>query len=103
MAAAPRADLSSRAKRVRSYGNGRHSPAARTQLQAVPLALGQFLEDRPTTGGWVDGVAISFGPFTLFPNQRRLERSGVPVRLGSRTLEVLLVLIERAPGLVSKG
>jgi len=67
------------------------------------LALGQFLEDRPTTGGWVDGVAISFGPFTLFPNQRRLERSGVPVRLGSRTLEVLLVLIERAPGLVSKG
>jgi hypothetical protein len=36
------------------------------------------------------GEAVSFGPFTLFPAERRLERSGSFVQLGSRALTFLL-------------
>jgi predicted ATPase/DNA-binding winged helix-turn-helix (wHTH) protein len=39
--------------------------------------------------------AIAFGPFRLFPAERRLERDGRPVRLGGRALDLLIVLVER--------
>ena len=45
---------------------------------------------------------VSFGPFRLFAAERRLERDGVAVQLGSRALDVLIVLIERAGEVVSK-
>ena len=41
-----------------------------------------------------------FGPFRLAPLQRVLFEGGRPVRLGSRSLEILLVLVERAGELV---
>ena len=40
--------------------------------------------------------AISFGSFRLISTQRLLLESGKPVRLGSRALEILLALVERA-------
>jgi len=43
-----------------------------------------------------------FGPFKLFPDQLRLLRSDVPVRLGSRALAILSVLVEHAGELISK-
>jgi predicted ATPase/DNA-binding winged helix-turn-helix (wHTH) protein len=48
------------------------------------------------------GRAISFGPFRLIGAERRLERDGTHVRLGSRALELLIVLVERAEDVVSK-
>jgi predicted ATPase/DNA-binding winged helix-turn-helix (wHTH) protein len=45
--------------------------------------------------------ALAFGPFRLLPAERRLERDGKPVRLGGRTLDLLIVLVERAGEVVS--
>jgi DNA-binding winged helix-turn-helix (wHTH) protein len=47
-----------------------------------------------------DSVLV-FGPFRLFPAQRRLEKDGKPVRLGGRALDLLTVLAERAGEVVS--
>lgn len=49
----------------------------------------------------VDG-AFCFGPFRLIPAQRLLLEDGVPVRIGSRALILLMVLVENAGELVSK-
>jgi DNA-binding winged helix-turn-helix (wHTH) protein len=45
----------------------------------------------------------SFGPFRLLPAQRLLLNGEERVHLGSRALEILLTLIERAGEVVSKG
>ena len=49
----------------------------------------------------VDG-AIAFGRFQLFPAQQMLLEADKPVRLGSRALEILAVLVERPGEMVSK-
>jgi predicted ATPase/DNA-binding winged helix-turn-helix (wHTH) protein len=48
------------------------------------------------------GEAVLFGPFRLYPGERRLERAGAIIPLGSRALDVLLVLIERAGEVVER-
>jgi len=40
--------------------------------------------------------SLNFGPFELFPQRRALLEGGKPLRLGSRALEVLIVLVEHA-------
>ena len=45
---------------------------------------------------------IAFGPFRLRPAQFLLLEGDKPVRLGSRALEILVVLLERPGELVSK-
>lgn len=40
--------------------------------------------------------SLVFGPFTLMPGRRELLRHGAPVTLGSRALEILIALAERA-------
>jgi len=45
---------------------------------------------------------ITFGPFRLLEKERRLERNGIDVKLGSRALEILIALAERAGEVVSK-
>jgi DNA-binding winged helix-turn-helix (wHTH) protein len=45
---------------------------------------------------------VSFGPFRLFAAQRLLERAGAPLQLGSRALDILIVLVEHAGEVVSK-
>jgi predicted ATPase/DNA-binding winged helix-turn-helix (wHTH) protein len=50
--------------------------------------------------GGSDSVLV-FGPFRLFPAQRRLEKDGKPLRLGGRALDILTVLAERAGEVVS--
>ena len=44
----------------------------------------------------------SFGPFRLLPAEQLLETADGPVRLGSRALEILIVLVEHAGQIVSK-
>src|SRR5712692_7949585 len=50
----------------------------------------------------ISGEAISFGPFRLLPAQRLLLEADKPLRIGSRALEVLIALVERAGEVVSK-
>ncbi len=45
---------------------------------------------------------VAFGPFRLFVAERLLEKAGVPVSLGSRALDILILLLERAGEVVSK-
>ena len=46
---------------------------------------------------------VSFGPFFLHDRTRLLERNGVPVKLGSRALDILRLLVSRAGEVVSKS
>ena len=47
-------------------------------------------------------VAISFGPFRLFPTQRLLLKGDKPTRTGSRALEILIHLVQHAGEVVDK-
>jgi DNA-binding winged helix-turn-helix (wHTH) protein len=47
-------------------------------------------------------IEVSFGPFRLLPTQFLLLEGDTPVPLGSRALEILIVLLERPGELVSK-
>jgi predicted ATPase/DNA-binding winged helix-turn-helix (wHTH) protein len=42
-----------------------------------------------------------FGPFVFWPAARRLEKDGVPIRLGGRALDILTILIDSAGSIVS--
>jgi|SRR5580692_10509817 DNA-binding winged helix-turn-helix (wHTH) protein len=45
---------------------------------------------------------IHFGPFRLSATERILKKGGVPVRLGSRALDILIALVERPAEVVTK-
>jgi DNA-binding winged helix-turn-helix (wHTH) protein len=45
---------------------------------------------------------FSFGPFVLIPERQLLLREGSPVRVGTRALEILRVLVERSGELLDK-
>jgi DNA-binding winged helix-turn-helix (wHTH) protein len=45
---------------------------------------------------------ICFGPFRLSITERVFEKEGVPVRLGSRALDILIALVERPGEVVTK-
>ena len=44
----------------------------------------------------------SFGPFRLFMTERLLEKAGEPLELGSRALDILIALVERAGEVVTR-
>jgi predicted ATPase/DNA-binding winged helix-turn-helix (wHTH) protein len=48
------------------------------------------------------GKIASFGPFRLRATERLLEKDGTPLKLGSRALDILIMLLEHAPEVVSK-
>jgi len=60
-----------------------------------------FLAKRTEAAGAAP-TEVSFGPFRLFPAQFLLLENERPVPLGSRALEILIVLLERPCELVSK-
>src|SRR6202171_5734005 len=60
--------------------------------------MSQRIKENPPT----DEV-ISFGPFRLYAAQRLIEREGVPLHLGGRALDILIVLVEQASEVVSKN
>jgi len=47
-------------------------------------------------------ASIAFGPFRLDGRKRLLEKDGEPIALGSRAMDVLIVLVEHAGEVVSK-
>jgi DNA-binding winged helix-turn-helix (wHTH) protein len=84
-------------------------PANLVPLHDAPQYSGQTRS--PSTGSAREahdmivpaGIAIfSFGPFTLRPAARRLERYGVKVVLGDRALDILVALVERAGSVIAK-
>jgi DNA-binding winged helix-turn-helix (wHTH) protein len=60
-----------------------------------------FLERRTEPAG-AASTEVSFGPFCLLPTQFLLLEGDKPVLLGSRALEILIVLLERRGELVGK-
>src|SRR5271165_4675316 len=50
----------------------------------------------------VDEDTFAFGPFRLIPAQRILLEDGKPLRLGSRALDILTTLVERAGETIRK-
>src|SRR5882672_6017722 len=60
--------------------------------------MSQGIKENPQTD-----EMISFGPFRLYAAQRLIEREGVPLHLGGRALDILLVLVEHAGEVVSKN
>ena len=46
-------------------------------------------------------TAFCFGPYRLHATARTLEKHGVPIEIGSRALDILIVLVERAGKVVS--
>jgi predicted ATPase/DNA-binding winged helix-turn-helix (wHTH) protein len=46
--------------------------------------------------------AKAFGPFRLFVAERLLEKADIPIALGSRSLDILILLVERAGNVVTK-
>jgi DNA-binding winged helix-turn-helix (wHTH) protein len=73
---------------------------ARRAVQS-PDAHKPFFE-RPTVPAGAAPADVSFGPFRLLPAQFLLLEGDKPVPLGSRALEILIVLLERQGELVSK-
>ena len=63
-------------------------------LDAAPLIAPNDAPNAP-------GESISFGPFRLFPTARAFEKNGVPLALGNRALDMLIVLVRRAGEVVS--
>ncbi|WP_407158021.1 ATP-binding protein [Bradyrhizobium sp. STM 3557] len=57
--------------------------------------------NRKTGRGPAIGDAV-FGPFRLHVAQRRLEKNGAPVALGTRAFDILVALVEHAGTVVSK-
>jgi len=60
-----------------------------------------FLAKRAEPAGAAP-IEISFGPFRLLPTQFLLLEDDKPAPLGSRALEILIVLLERPRELISK-
>ncbi len=55
-----------------------------------------------TTAAGQTKDGLSFGPFHLVANERLLTKEGAPVELGSRALDILIVLICTPNEIVSK-
>lgn len=53
-------------------------------------------------GTAIADVAVTFGPFSLYPDRHLLLKDGEPLSIGSRALEILIALVEQAGELVSK-
>ena len=53
-------------------------------------------------GGPQPDAILSFGPFRLAPLKKALFENECPLRLGSRALDILTLLVRRAGGVVTK-
>lgn len=56
----------------------------------------------PDAAGRCAHAQLQFGPFVLHPQQRQLLNHGQPQTIGSRALEILLLLVENAGVVISK-
>src|ERR1700721_2926089 len=76
-----------------------HSEITYSQIADIDLHMSS------TSSKPVDGSAtrvISFGPFSLLPDQRQLLEVDKLLNIGSRAFDILLALVERPGELISK-
>ena len=59
-------------------------------------------ESSPAGPSTLRGGVASFGSFRLDATERVLERNGIPLKIGSRALDILIALLQRAPEVVGK-
>jgi DNA-binding winged helix-turn-helix (wHTH) protein len=76
----------------------RRAPSNLPSRRATNLSGSTNLGRIKSASAW----AISFGAFRLLPAQQLLLHEDVPVPLGSRAMDILIALVERAGELVSK-
>jgi len=76
------ASISENPRRIRST----RSLSSRTKIPCGTALTGRL--------GPADGVAIAFGSFLVLLRRRQLLADGVPVKLGTRAFDLLLVLLE---------
>jgi DNA-binding winged helix-turn-helix (wHTH) protein len=84
-----------------------HSPWPQTPALArfhfdPELAVQNPDTDKPFSATRTAAANVSFGPFRLLPTQFLLLEGNKPVPLGSRALEILIVLLARPGELISK-
>lgn len=79
------------------------------QLEAIvrkerrePVRRDNLPTFEPRTSSTVTETALEFGRFRVLPRQRLLLADGVPVELGTRAFDLLMVLIEADGGLATK-
>ena len=72
-------------------------------MNTHPIVLGSPDSSGALTLPTSNEYGLRFGPFCLFANQGVLLEGERPVRLGSRALAILTILLERAGELVSKN
>src|SRR5258708_26158514 len=59
-------------------------------------------ETKHIFGAVMPSEVIAFGHFRIRATERLLEKDGVRLKLGSRALDILIALVERAPEVVGK-
>jgi predicted ATPase/DNA-binding winged helix-turn-helix (wHTH) protein len=81
----------------------RKSEKVHTPAPATVVAAPGFQGEPASAGTSARPLRVaSFGPFLLRANERALEKNSNPVKIGSRALDILITLVERAPEVVSK-
>ena len=84
---------------LHEIGLGSRDPRS-TDFELQPVKPG--INQQPARRVRASEIVFSFGSFRLLPTQRLLLSGDEPVRVGSRALDILIVLVERAGELVSK-
>jgi non-specific serine/threonine protein kinase len=87
---------------VRKKGIVMQLPLVRTKPRREPMVHdgSPIVEDRASPGA--TDATLVFGRFRVLLRQRRLLAGGVPVELGARAFDILIVLIEADGALVTK-
>ena len=88
------------ARSVRVYRVEDPTVPAEQPLPALPRPLPAL--DKPSTDATREDETFVFGSFRLIPAQRMLLDDGKPLRLGSRALDILITLVERAGETIPK-
>jgi predicted ATPase/DNA-binding winged helix-turn-helix (wHTH) protein len=78
------------------------SPIARLTPPAQPPLVQGETDPLSSGASALQATVASFGPFRLRATERLLEKNGRPLQIGSRALDILITLLERAPEVVSK-
>src|SRR5262245_28714161 len=76
-------------------------PANRSTAVTEDANSGLAVPSDSSRAAGAPGDVLSFGPFRLFPTARVIGKDGVLLALGSRALDILIVLVEFAGQVVS--
>ena len=88
--------------RKREYRRANDLDRNRLIQMGVVQFRGSLKEEAGMPDDYAEVSAISFGPYRLLPRARLLEKDGVPVHIGGRALDVLILLAGRPGEVVNK-